>query len=168
MDGDPAIGWGDPRSDFYALPLDEMQTALRDLSAQTDRLWHYRIYDTVNDPQGAIRAALETGWTLLDDRVYPGEANLRVQGWQGMRQALSSYLPPTVATFDGWLALAPGARRRTVHRRGRRRAGHPARPVDPQPRSAGPARGALAASGRRQRRGVGSQRTSRWAATCST
>ena len=28
-----------------------------------------------------------------------------------MRQALSSYLPPTVATFDGWLelALAPDA-----------------------------------------------------------
>jgi hypothetical protein len=68
-------------------------------------LWHYRIYDTVNDPQGAIRDALAAGWTLIDDRVYPGEANLRVQGWQGMRQALSSYLPPTVAAFDGWLEL---------------------------------------------------------------
>ena len=106
IDGDRDIGWGDPRSDFYALPLDAMQSALRDLSTQTDRLWHYRIYDTVNDPQGAIRDALDGGWTPVDDRVYPGEANLRVQGWQGMRQALSSFLPPTVATFDGWLALA--------------------------------------------------------------
>jgi hypothetical protein len=116
IDGDPAIGWGDPRSDFYALPLDAMQTALRDLSAQNDRLWHYRIYDTVNDPQGTIREALDAGWTLWDDRVYPGEANLRVQGWQGMRQALSSYLPPTVATFDGWLELhlAPDAVPSTV------------------------------------------------------
>jgi uncharacterized membrane protein len=111
VDGGPNLGWGDPRSDFYALPKDAMQVALRDLSAQTDRLWHYRIYDTVNDPQAAVRAALAAGWTLIDDRVYPGEANLRVQGWQGMRQALSSYLPPTVATFDGWLELrlAPDA-----------------------------------------------------------
>ncbi len=116
IDGDSDLGWGDPRSDFYALPADAMQTALRDLSAQTDRLWHYRIYDTVNDPQGAIRDALESGWTLFDDRVYRGEANLRVQGWQGMRQALSSYLPPTVATFDGWLELrlAPDAAPSTV------------------------------------------------------
>ncbi len=116
VDGDPDIGWGDPRSDFYALPLDAMQTALRDLSAQTDRLWHYRIYDTVNDSQGAIREALDAGWTLWDDRVYPGEANLRVQGWQGMRQALSSYAPPSAAIFDGWLALrlAPDAVPSTV------------------------------------------------------
>jgi uncharacterized membrane protein len=116
VDGNPDLGWGDPRSDFYALPAAEMQAALRDLSAQTDRLWHYRIYDTVNDPQGAIRDALAAGWTLIDDRVYPGEANLRVQGWQGMRQALSSYLPPTVAVFDGWLelALAPDAVPSTV------------------------------------------------------
>lgn len=111
VDGDPDLGWGDPRSDFYALPRAEMEAALRDLSVQTDRLWHFRLYDTVNDPEGTIRKALASGWALFDDRVYPGEANLRVQGWQGMRQALSSYRPPAVATFGGWLelALAPGA-----------------------------------------------------------
>jgi hypothetical protein len=88
-----------------------MRTELARLAVHTDRLWHYRIYDTVNDLQGAIRAELDAGWTLFDDRVYSGEANLRVQGWQGMRQALSSYLPPAAATFDGWLALglAPDA-----------------------------------------------------------
>ena len=111
VDGDPDLGWGDPRSDFYALPEDDMQAILRELSAQTGRLWHYRLYDTVNDPQSAIRDELAHGWTLFDDRVYRGEASLRVQGWQGMRQALSSYLPPTVAAFGGWLelALAPDA-----------------------------------------------------------
>lgn len=111
IDGDSDLGWGDPRSDFYALPLPEAQTALRDLSAHTDRLWHYRIYDTVNDPQGALRNALARGWALVDDRVYQGEANLRVQGWQGMRQALSSYHPPVIAAFDSWLdlAMAPDA-----------------------------------------------------------
>jgi uncharacterized membrane protein len=106
VDGDPGIGWGNPRSDFYALPREQMQTALRDLSAQTDRLWHYRIYDTVNDPQGAIRNALAAGWTLIDDRVYSGEANLRVQSWQGMRPLLSSYLPPEIGAWGEWLAAA--------------------------------------------------------------
>jgi hypothetical protein len=105
IDGDPAIGWGDPRSDFYALPQAAMQTALRDLSGQTDRLWHYRIYDTVNDPAGALRDEMAAGWTLVDDRVYSGEANLRVQGWQGVRPLLSSYLPPVAAVFDNWLEL---------------------------------------------------------------
>jgi uncharacterized membrane protein len=111
VDGDAGLGWGDPRSDFYALPQDAMQAALARLAVQTDRLWHYRIYDTVNDPQGAIRDELAAGWTLFDDRVYSGESNLRVQGWQGLRQALSSYRPPAVATFDGWLTLglAPDA-----------------------------------------------------------
>lgn len=106
VDGDPGLGWGDPRSDFYALPQDAMRTALRALSAQADRLWHYRIYDTVNDPQGAIRDALDGAWTLLDDRVYSGEANLRVQGWQGMRPLLSPYLPPEVGSWGDWLAIA--------------------------------------------------------------
>ena len=116
VDGDAGLGWGDPRSDFYALPQDAMQAALARLAVQTDRLWHYRIYDTVNDPQGAIRAELDAGWTLFDDRVYSGESNLRIQGWQGLRQALSSYLPPDAATFDGWLALglAPDAIPATV------------------------------------------------------
>lgn len=36
-------------SDFYALPEDDMQAILRELSAQTGRLWHYRRDDTVND-----------------------------------------------------------------------------------------------------------------------
>lgn len=105
IDGEASLGWGDANSDFYALPADAMRRALANLAGQTDRLWHYRIYDTVNDPQGAIRAALEGGWTLVDDRVYSGEANLRVQGWQGMRQASSSELAPAAATFGGWLEL---------------------------------------------------------------
>ncbi len=111
VDGAPDLGWGDPRSDFYALPKAGMQTALRDLAAQTDRLWHFRLYDTVNDPSGAIREALDSGWTLIDDRVYPGEATLRVQGWQGTRHVLSASYPPAVATFGDWLelALAPDA-----------------------------------------------------------
>lgn len=106
VDGDAGLGWGDPRSDFYALPASSARLLLRDLSVTTDRLWHVRLYDTVNDPQGLLRQDLNALWTLVDDRVYSGEANLRVQGWQGMRSSVSSAMPPTLATFEGWLALA--------------------------------------------------------------
>lgn len=106
IDGDAGLGWGDPRSDFYALPASTARLLLRDLSVTTDRLWHIRLYDTVNDPQGVLRQDLNDLWTLVDDRVYSGEASLRVQGWQGMRATVSSSLPPAFATFDNWLVLA--------------------------------------------------------------
>jgi hypothetical protein len=82
IDGDPGLGWGDRRSDFYALPSDVLQEQLGALAGSGTRLWHYRIYDTVNDPNAALRAQLANNWRLFDDRVYPGEANLRVQGFQ--------------------------------------------------------------------------------------
>ena len=76
------------------------------------RLWHFRLYDTVSDPRGILRQDLSTLWTLFDDRVYSGEANLRVQGWLGMKSLIASYLPPTIATWADWLTLAvpPAAR----------------------------------------------------------
>lgn len=106
IDGPAGLGWDDPRSDFYALPRSRMQEVMRQLTARTARLWHLRLYDTVSDPAGALRAALDQGWTLFDDRVYRGEASLRVQGWYGMRLALTSYRPPVVGVFDRWLELA--------------------------------------------------------------
>ena len=45
------------------------------------RVWQYRIYDTVNDPQGALRDLLAQKGRLFDDQVFSGEANLRVQGY---------------------------------------------------------------------------------------
>ncbi len=44
------------------------------------RIWHYRIYDTVNDPQGTLRAQLERLGRRFEDRAYTGEANMRLQG----------------------------------------------------------------------------------------
>ena len=86
VDGDADLGWGDPRSDFYALPADVMQEKLAEVAKSFPRLWHFRIYDTVNDPQGLIRDELSRTWTAFDDRLYRGEANLRVQGWQAAQQ----------------------------------------------------------------------------------
>ncbi len=106
LDGAADLGWGDPRSDFYALPAATAHAALRDLSEAANRLWHFRLYDTVSDPRGILRQDLSTLWTLFDDRVYSGEANLRVQGWLGMKSLIASYLPPTIATWADWLTLA--------------------------------------------------------------
>ena len=86
VDGDADLGWADPRSDFYALPAGVMQEKLAEVAKSFPRLWHFRLYDTVNDPQGLIREDLAQNWTLFDDRVYRGEANLRVQGWQAAQQ----------------------------------------------------------------------------------
>lgn len=105
VDGDPGLGWGDPRSDFYALPSAALDAGLEVLAAHCQRLWHYRVYDTVNDPAGAIRAALAADWALVDDRVYAGEANLRVQQWQAPELAARGPQAAPSAVFDGWLAL---------------------------------------------------------------
>ena len=45
------------------------------------RIWHYRIYDTVNDPHGIVRSALDRSGQVFEDRPYSGEANMRLQGF---------------------------------------------------------------------------------------
>jgi len=99
IDGDPNLGWGDPKSDFYALPHELAAEKLALLFATHPRLWHYRIYDTVNDPQGVIRELLNVHGELFEDRIFTGEANMRVQGYLP-RQRLAK--PPAgahTATF---------------------------------------------------------------------
>jgi hypothetical protein len=74
------LGWGDPRSDFFALPAEIAERQLTGLFAAFPRVWHYRIYDTVNDPQGTLRVQLERLGRRFEDRAYTGEANMRLQG----------------------------------------------------------------------------------------
>ncbi len=82
VDGDPALGWGLPESDFYALSAATARQRLDEMRASQRRLWQYRIYDTVTDPRGVIRDSLHV-WPLFEDQVFSGEANLRVQGFWG-------------------------------------------------------------------------------------
>jgi uncharacterized membrane protein len=100
LDGDPNLGWGDPRSDFFAIPSDQATEGIKTLLGQFARVWQYRIYDTVSDPEGRVRATLEQEGRLIEDRVFGGEANMRVQGfisrtgaaWKANRPAVR-YLP---------------------------------------------------------------------------
>lgn len=81
VDGDLSLGWGDPASDFYAMPWPETERALERLFADFDRVWIYRVYDTVTDPEGEIRHWLEGHGTQFEDRRFTGESQLRVQGF---------------------------------------------------------------------------------------
>jgi uncharacterized membrane protein len=107
VDGDPSLGWGDAQADFYAMSRDETQAALEQLFAGYHRLWLYRVYDTVTDPGGLIRSWLEAHGRLFEDRVFTGEANLRVQGYLTQRDPLAGAMArDDAALADGSLALA--------------------------------------------------------------
>lgn len=79
VDGSPNLGWGSPESDFFAMSTAETMAALDTLSRQSARIWHYRLYDTVNDPHALIRQLLAQSGTLRWEMPYPGRDFLRVQ-----------------------------------------------------------------------------------------
>ena len=90
VDGAPDLGWADPRSDFFAMPSGATDRQLSALFSSFGRVWHYRIYDTVNDPNGLVRGLLEQDGQILEEQQFAGEANMRVQGFVP-RQA--SFMP---------------------------------------------------------------------------
>ncbi len=77
--GDESLGWGDPASDFYATSEEETAQALERVFAHHDRVWVYRIYDTVTDPRGFIRQWLEEQGRMLGEEQFAGESYMRVQ-----------------------------------------------------------------------------------------
>jgi hypothetical protein len=79
VEGQHTLGWGDPESDFYAINAADTLAALHTLATRYRRIWHYRIYDTVNDPSGQIRTALGQNGRLVWEKAYPGRDYLRVQ-----------------------------------------------------------------------------------------
>lgn len=104
VDGDAGLGWGDPRSDFFAMPTLMARQQTADLFARFGRVWHYRIYDTVNDPGGLVRDLLETNGRLITDHTYVGEAFLRVEAYLPRLAAWPADLPRV--TFADGLELA--------------------------------------------------------------
>jgi mannosyltransferase len=80
--GDEGLGWGDPSSDFYATTAEETAEALERVFSEHPRLWVYRIYDTVTDPEGFIRDWLQEHGRLIGDEGFVGESYIRVQCYQ--------------------------------------------------------------------------------------
>ncbi len=55
INGNASLGWGLPESDFFAVGATATEEALAQIAQNYRRIWHYRIYDTVSDPQAHIR-----------------------------------------------------------------------------------------------------------------
>jgi hypothetical protein len=81
IDGTPQLGWGDPRSDFYAMREADAVAGLENLSRDFSRLWLLRAYDTVTDPAGLIRTWLAENTIPIEDQLFSGESNIRTQGF---------------------------------------------------------------------------------------
>ncbi len=105
LEGAPTLGWGDPRSDFYPMRTAEARAALEEAFRRHPRVWVYRCYDTVTDPQGLIRGWLDAMGTRFDDQVFTGESNLRVQGYLS-RLWRGETVEATGPLFGGGLRLA--------------------------------------------------------------
>ncbi len=82
IDGDPSLGWGSPDADFYAMSREDTIASLEALAEQHSSIWHYRLYDTVNDPDGAIRDWLDKNLELANDLTYNGNGYLRLQQYR--------------------------------------------------------------------------------------
>ncbi|MBI1294732.1 hypothetical protein GC175_07210 [bacterium] len=79
VDGPTSLGWGLAESDFYAMPAAQADAALQRVAADHARIWHYRLYDTVSDPTGLLRAALDQLGGLAVDMPFVGRDFVRLQ-----------------------------------------------------------------------------------------
>ena len=70
--GGASLGWGNPASDFFAITPEQTTAGLAHLQESYQRLWHYRLYDTVSDPNGVVRGWLDEHTTLTRDDAIPG------------------------------------------------------------------------------------------------
>ena len=80
------LGWGNPQSDFYPTTEDETAQALEQVFARHPRLWVFRVYDTVTDPDGFIRSWLDEHGLKFDEFLVGGEGGIRVQGYLTHRE----------------------------------------------------------------------------------
>jgi hypothetical protein len=81
VDASPNLGWGRDDSDFYAISAADTVAALDAVTAASARIWHYRLYDTVNDPTGVIRDALAQYGAPFFSATLPGPGYLLLEGY---------------------------------------------------------------------------------------
>ena len=86
--GSKSLGWGHPEADFYPTTAEETARALEQVFANHPRVWVYRCYDTVVDPEGFIRRWLDENGLKFEDALFAGESYVRVQGY------LTGHFPP--------------------------------------------------------------------------
>ena len=117
VDGPPSLGWGNPNSDFFAVSENDTTTALAALAGHARRIWHYRLYDTVSDPNGAIRTWLATNTLTSTETLIPGRDYGQLQLFTtplGAPRPAGSTLTTTLAAFGGAVDLVAAAAPPTV------------------------------------------------------
>ena len=81
IDGVPTLGWELPESDFFAISPQDTFDALTLIAQTHQRIWHYRIYDTVSDPNGVIRQWLSEHTTQEFTQSIPGRDYLLLEAY---------------------------------------------------------------------------------------
>ena len=82
------LGWQNPESDFYPTTAEATRAALDKVLAAHPRVWLFRLYDTVVDPEGVIRDYLAQRGKIIDDQGFAGESFARAQGYLTSRTSL--------------------------------------------------------------------------------
>ena len=79
VEGDPSLGWGSEDADFYATSRDDTLASLQAMGERFPRIWHYRLYDTVNDPDAVIRDWLAENLALGTSQTFAGDGFLLLE-----------------------------------------------------------------------------------------
>jgi len=106
IDGPPSLGWAMPESDFFPMSKADATGALAALNDNGQRIWHYRLYDTVSDPEGNLRAWLAAHMRVVDSQPFSGRDYLRLELYEPSAQSTGN-LPetPPLAIFEETLSL---------------------------------------------------------------
>ena len=113
VDGAPSLGWGAATSDFFAITASDAIDALAALAETSQRLWHYRLYDTVSDPDGMLRRWLDDHMTLLSESPVSGRDFGLVQLFAPLRPPDQSALSALVC-FGEQICLLGDTQNATV------------------------------------------------------
>ncbi len=106
VDGPPSLGWGLPEADFFSMSAAQATSALDAVNRRAARLWHYRLYDTVSDPDGILRAWLAANMRLLTVQPFAGRDYLSLELYEtGRTQPLVSAATRAAGVFGSSLAL---------------------------------------------------------------
>ena len=105
VDGDATLGWGLPVSDFYAISEAETLDTLAQLAATHSTIWHYRLYDTVSDPNGVIRDWLTHNTQLFYSQPVPGRDYLLLEGYRTLQPSVPALSDIEINFPDAALTL---------------------------------------------------------------
>jgi 4-amino-4-deoxy-L-arabinose transferase-like glycosyltransferase len=113
IDGPQSLGWSASTSDFFAISAVDAIDGLAALAEKSQRLWHYRLYDTVSDPNGVLRRWLDDRMRLLGESPVSGRDYGLVQLFAPPHPPDESALPAPVC-FGEQICLYGYAQNATV------------------------------------------------------